>query len=63
VRFALATILACATLGLVATTSLVAAEWAGAPVPRTMLDLGDSLSVGTDPYLRNRLRGYRIDRL
>jgi lysophospholipase L1-like esterase len=30
---------------------------------RTLLDLGDSLSVGTDPYLRPRLRGYRIDRL
>ena len=28
-----------------------------------MLDLGDSLSVGTDPYLRSRLRGYRIERL
>lgn len=27
-----------------------------------MLDLGDSLSVGTAPYLRARLRGYRIDR-
>jgi lysophospholipase L1-like esterase len=31
--------------------------------PRTVLDLGDSLSVGTDPYLRARLRGYRIERL
>jgi lysophospholipase L1-like esterase len=30
--------------------------------PRTVLDLGDSLSVGTDPYLRVRLRGYRIER-
>lgn len=28
-----------------------------------VLDLGDSLSVGTDPYLRARLRGYRIDRM
>jgi hypothetical protein len=28
-----------------------------------VLDLGDSLSVGTDPYLRRQLRGYRIDRL
>jgi lysophospholipase L1-like esterase len=62
VRFALATTLACATLGLVATTSLGAAERTGA-APRTLLDLGDSLSVGTDPYLRERLRGYRIDRL
>ena len=30
--------------------------------PRTVLDLGDSLSVGTDPYLRPRLRAYRIQR-
>lgn len=30
--------------------------------PRTMLDLGDSLSVGTDPYLRPHLRSYRIQR-
>ena len=28
-----------------------------------MLDLGDSLSVGTDPYLRERLPDYRIERL
>jgi lysophospholipase L1-like esterase len=63
VRFALATTLACATLGLVATTSLGVAERGGASAPRTMLDLGDSLSIGTDPYLRKRLRGYRIDRL
>lgn len=28
-----------------------------------MLDLGDSLSIGTDPYLRPQLRGYRIERL
>lgn len=26
-----------------------------------VLDLGDSLSLGTAPYLRARLRGYRID--
>jgi lysophospholipase L1-like esterase len=63
VRFVLATTLACATLGLVAATSLGAAERTGAPAPRTMLDLGDSLSVGTDPHLRKQLRGYRIDRL
>jgi lysophospholipase L1-like esterase len=31
--------------------------------PRTVLDLGDSLSIGTAPYLRTRLRGYRVDRL
>jgi lysophospholipase L1-like esterase len=57
VRIGLATILATATLGLVA-TPLIAA-----PAPRTVLDLGDSLSVGTDPYLRKQLRGFRIDRL
>jgi lysophospholipase L1-like esterase len=28
-----------------------------------VLDLGDSLSVGTHPYLRARLRDYRIERL
>ena len=33
---------------------------ADASRPR-VLDLGDSLSVGTAPYLRARLRGYRID--
>jgi lysophospholipase L1-like esterase len=30
--------------------------------PRSVLDLGDSLSVGTAPFLRARLRGYRIER-
>jgi lysophospholipase L1-like esterase len=33
----------------------------GAEASRSVLDLGDSLSVGTAPYLRARLRGYRID--
>jgi lysophospholipase L1-like esterase len=33
------------------------------PPPRSVLDLGDSLSVGTDPHLRKRLHGYRIERL
>jgi lysophospholipase L1-like esterase len=67
VRLALATTLACATLGVVAATALGGAASAGAgaeaPAPRTVLDVGDSLSVGTDPYLRRQLRGYRIDRL
>src|ERR687892_2427023 len=63
VRFVLATTLACATLGMVAATSPGAAERTRPSAPRTMLDLGDSLSVGTDPYLRRQLRGYRIDRL
>lgn len=30
---------------------------------RSVLDLGDSLSVGTAPYLRARLRGYRVARI
>jgi lysophospholipase L1-like esterase len=37
----------------------------GAPAadgPRSVLDLGDSLSVGTAPYLKRQLRGYRIER-
>jgi lysophospholipase L1-like esterase len=29
---------------------------------RTVLDLGDSLSLGTDPYLRPHLRAYRVRR-
>jgi hypothetical protein len=29
---------------------------------RSVLDLGDSLSVGTAPYLRRQLPGYRIER-
>jgi lysophospholipase L1-like esterase len=65
VRLALATALACATLGALAATSLGggASASSAAPTPRTLLDVGDSLSVGTDPYLRRELRGYRIDRL
>lgn len=65
VRIAFGTLLACA-LGLVAATAFGAAAdsvVAPAPEPRTVLDLGDSLSVGADPYLRTRLRGYRIERL
>ena len=34
---------------------------AGAAEPRAVLDLGDSLSVGTAPYLALQLRGYRIE--
>ena len=48
---------------------LVALAWIGARVPagagaaerRAVLDLGDSLSVGTAPYLKRQLRGYRIE--
>lgn len=54
--------LACALVLAAATASAPAATnpW---PAQRTILDLGDSLSVGTDPYLRTQLRGYRIERL
>jgi lysophospholipase L1-like esterase len=31
--------------------------------PPQVLDLGDSLSIGTAPYLRARLRGFRIERV
>ncbi len=34
---------------------------AGAAERRAVLDVGDSLSVGTAPYLAQQLRGYRID--
>lgn len=34
---------------------------AGATEPPALLDLGDSLSVGTAPYLALQLRGYRIE--
>jgi len=61
VRYAaVATFLACA-LGALARLG-TAAPPAGAGSPQTVLDLGDSLSIGTAPYLRTRLRGYRIDR-
>jgi lysophospholipase L1-like esterase len=59
VRLAIGTVLAC-VVGLAASTALGAASTPQAP--RTILDLGDSLSVGTDPYLSKRLRGYRIER-
>ena len=61
-RFALVTAVACG-LALVAIAPLSAGN-ADSEAPRpTVLDLGDSLSVGTDPYLRERLRGHRIRRL
>ena len=30
--------------------------------PKTLLAVGDSLSIGTDPHLRRQLPGYRIER-
>jgi lysophospholipase L1-like esterase len=38
-----------------------AATSAGGATPRTVLDLGDSLSVGTAPYLERRLAGFRVE--
>jgi lysophospholipase L1-like esterase len=58
VRSAVATILAGALVALVAPGASGAAE-----PRRSVLDLGDSLSVGTAPYLKARLPGYRITRL
>lgn len=50
-----------ATLLAVVLTALGAAAAATAPeAPRRILDLGDSLSIGTRPYLRALLPGYRI---
>jgi lysophospholipase L1-like esterase len=60
VRIAAATLLAGA-LGAVGALGSLATP-APSAAPLTMLDLGDSLSVGTDPYLRLRLRAYRIER-
>ncbi len=61
VRIAAATLVAGALGGL---ASLAAS---GAPAetspPKSILDVGDSLSVGTAPYLTARLRGYRVDRI
>jgi lysophospholipase L1-like esterase len=50
-------------LAFVGVAALGSARVGAQPAPRTVLDLGDSLSVGTDPYLRMQLRGYRIERL
>jgi lysophospholipase L1-like esterase len=44
-------------------SSLPAPSPAAESPQRTVLDLGDSLSVGTAPYLARRLRGYRVERL
>jgi len=50
-------------LGVIALAVLGAGAGSGAAgAPRTVLDLGDSLSVGTAPYLQSRLHGYRIAR-
>lgn len=56
VRIAIATLTAAALTW----TAATAAPVAGAQ--HTVLDLGDSLSVGTAPYLAARLPGYRVAR-
>jgi lysophospholipase L1-like esterase len=61
VRLGLAS-LAAAVLVLLAVPA-PAADADSEPMQRTVLDLGDSLSVGTDPYLRRQLRGYWIERV
>lgn len=59
VRVAAATLLLAGSLG-VLTTFGPAAPPAGTNPDPGVLDLGDSLSVGTAPYLRAKLRDYRI---
>ncbi len=41
--------------------ALAAQDGPAAESSRAVLDLGDSLSVGAAPYLKGRLRGYRIE--
>jgi lysophospholipase L1-like esterase len=59
VRIAAATLLAgvLASIGALGTPAAPTGN-----APHAIFDLGDSLSMGTDPYLRARLRGYRIQR-
>jgi lysophospholipase L1-like esterase len=59
VALALAFVLSLAAVGSVT----AGRETSELPAKSTVLDIGDSLSVGTDPYLRPRLRGYRVERL
>ena len=51
------------TAGVASSALLPPPAQAARTAPPRVLDLGDSLSVGTAPYLRTRLRGYRIDRI
>jgi len=59
VRIAAATFLA----GTLAAAAFLGAAHGAARSSRSVLDLGDSLSVGTAPYLSARLRRYRIERI
>jgi lysophospholipase L1-like esterase len=58
VRIAAATLLVCAAAALAALAGPAAGEG-----PPSLLDVGDSLSVGAAPYLEHALRGYRIERI
>jgi lysophospholipase L1-like esterase len=60
VRIAAATLLVGALGGL---ASLAASGAPATSLDKSILDVGDSLSVGTAPYLRARLRGYRVARI
>jgi lysophospholipase L1-like esterase len=51
---------AAAIAGIALVAASGAASAPGAPSSTSLLDVGDSLSVGTAPYLRARLPGYRI---
>jgi lysophospholipase L1-like esterase len=56
VRIAAATLLGVTVLTAFAAGSSLSAAGSA----RSVLDLGDSLSVGTEPYLRKRLQGFTI---
>src|SRR5262249_28285027 len=52
---------AAALLGIAAFSAAGAGSSPGATTTRSVLDVGDSLSVGAAPYLHARLRGFRIE--
>jgi lysophospholipase L1-like esterase len=60
-RIAIAVLAATAALAGLGATSADARS-GDARQARTLLDLGDSLSVGAAPFLRSRLPGYRVER-
>jgi lysophospholipase L1-like esterase len=58
------TVAAATLVGIAALVVLGAGSAASAPrAGRSVLDVGDSLSVGAGPYLHSRLRGYRIEEI
>ena len=54
-------IVAATIAGMVAFLAFGAGSAPSAVASQSVLDVGDSLSVGAAPYLRARLRGYRIE--